>query len=100
MLDGLKKKWNVNGWRLLLILITFAVGGSLTGYLGKKLMELLGLKVAGFSIILYVILVTLIWPLCVIVVSIFTGQFQFFTHYLKKLFARMSGKRPPNSNQQ
>jgi hypothetical protein len=39
MIKHLQKKWNVNGWRLLLILVTFSVGGSLTGIIGKKLDE-------------------------------------------------------------
>jgi predicted neutral ceramidase superfamily lipid hydrolase len=99
MFEGLKKKWNVNGWRLLLILVTFALGGSLTGYLGKKIMELLGLKVAGFAIILYVILVTIIWPLCVLIVSIPLGQFRFFLVYIRKLFARMRGRPARDQNE-
>ena len=73
MLEGLKKKWQASGWRLVLILVTFAVGGSLTGYVGKKLMNELGISNPALYIITYIIIVTIIWPLMVLLVSTFLG---------------------------
>ena len=98
MLKYLQKKWNISGWRLLLVLITFAVGGSLTGLAGKKLMELLQIKSLWVYAPLYVVIVTIIWPLAVLAVSIPLGQFTFFISYLKKFFRtdklfKRSGKR-------
>jgi formyltetrahydrofolate-dependent phosphoribosylglycinamide formyltransferase len=89
MFKRLQKKWKVNGWRLLLILVTFAVGGSLTGYLGKRLMNFTGIETAWIYIPVYIILVTLIWPLMVLLVSIPLGQFTFFINYLKKMGRRI-----------
>ena len=91
MLERLKSKWNVSGGRLLLIILTFAVGGSLCGYAGRKLLGLLNLEKGVLWVVLYVILITILWPIAVIVVSIFTGQFGFFRRYLRRIFSRMSG---------
>jgi hypothetical protein len=92
MLNKLQQKWKVGPVRLLLILITFAVGGSLTGWIGKKLMPFLDIKSIPLYIIVYLIVVTVIWPLMVILVSIPLGQFTFFRHYLAKLGRKLAGK--------
>lgn len=91
MLERLKSKWNVSGGRLLLIIVTFAVGGSLCGYAGRKILGLLNFDKGVLWVLLYIILITILWPLAVIVVSIFTGQFGFFRRYLQRIFRRMSG---------
>ncbi len=93
MFSGLKKRWNVDGWRLLLILITFAIGGSATGYVGKLLMGFLQIETPWLYIIIYVAVVALIWPLMVIVISFFFGQFDFFRNYLRKMGSRIFGSR-------
>lgn len=98
MFQKLQNKWKVSGWRLLLILITFATGGSLCGYAGRKILQFTNLEKGVLWVILYIILVTLIWPLCVLLISIPLGQFVFFRKYISKLFSRMSGKKQPNSS--
>ncbi|MBL7788970.1 MAG: hypothetical protein JNL75_03960 [Chitinophagales bacterium] len=93
MLEKLKAKWGVNNLNLILILCTFAIGGSLCGFLGRKALGLLGCdKTTFFYWPAYILAMTILWPLCVITVSIFTGQFIFFRNYLKKIFKRFSGK--------
>lgn len=89
MFEKLQKKWKVNGLQLALILCTFAIGGSLTGYSGRKLMPLFGIGPNWLWVIVYIILITLIWPLAVLLISIPFGQFRFFTSYLKKIGRRM-----------
>ncbi|HMR91206.1 MAG TPA: hypothetical protein PKC69_02785 [Chitinophagaceae bacterium] len=94
MFDRLKAKWKVGGWQLLLILCTFAIGGSLTGLAGKQVMNWLPIERGWLWVFIYILLVTLIWPLAVLLISIPFGQFRFFTGYLKKLGARMGiGKK-------
>lgn len=100
MLKKLQDKWNVSGWRLVLILVTFAVAGSLTGYAGKKIMGFTGIEAAEIYIPIYVVVVTLIWPLMVIVVSVPMGQFVFFRGYLKKMGRRIRGKRKDQMNKE
>lgn len=92
MFEKLRAKWGVSQMGLILILCTFALGGSLCGYLAKKILYLFSLQSGTGQAILYVILVTLLWPICVITLSVFTGQFTFFKSYLGKMYRRMTGK--------
>jgi len=92
MLSGLQKKWKVSGWRLLLILVTFAVGGSATGYAGRKILSYLNISSPWVYAPIYIVVVTIIWPLTVLLVSIPLGQFAFFLSYIQKLGRRISGK--------
>lgn len=89
MFDRLQKKWKVTNLQLVLILFTFAIGGSLTGFVGKKIMNLLSIQQDWLWAIVYILLVTIIWPLAVIIVSIPFGQFPFFRRYLKKMGGKM-----------
>lgn len=89
MLDKLKKKWNVTGVQLVLILCTFAIGGSLDGYISRRIMTLIPLEKSVLWWVVYIIILTLLWPLCVLLISIFFGQFRFFKNYLARVGRRM-----------
>lgn len=89
MFERLQKKWKVNGLQLALILCTFAIGGSLTGFVGKKIMNTLSIQQDWLWAIIYIVLVTIIWPMAVILVSFPFGQFKFFTSYIKKIGIKM-----------
>jgi len=88
MLKGLQKKWGVTPLSLVLILCTFAIGGSLSGYGPKTILPLLNIEKGFLYWVLYFVIVTLLWPLCVILVSIPLGQYKFFSGYLKKMGKR------------
>lgn len=85
MFEKLRQKWKVNALQLSLILFTFAIGGSLTGFVAKKFMYILKIEADWLWAIVYIVLITLIWPIMVIIVSIPFGQFRFFTNYTRKL---------------
>lgn len=93
MLEKLKQRWKVNDLNLVLIICTFALGGSLCGYAGRKILGLTGMEKGGLWIALYILLISLLWPLCVLIISIPLGQFKFFKNYLTKIWGRMKGKR-------
>lgn len=93
MFEGLQKKWKVGAGRLVLILITFALGGSATGYVGKRLMSVLDIQNPWVYVPVYIIVVTIIWPMMVLIVSIPFGQFNFFRSYIAKLGRRMAGRK-------
>jgi hypothetical protein len=93
MLKKLQEKWKVGLLQLILIIITFALGGSLCGYAGRKLLGFTGIEKGVLWIVLYIVLITILWPIAVILVSIPLGQFAFFKNYLRKVFARISGKK-------
>lgn len=103
MFKRLQQKWKVNFSRLVLILITFSVGGSLCGYLGRKLLvaALPDLSATnGWWWVLYLLLVTLLWPICVMAISIPMGQFTFFKTYLSRMARRMGfGKKAITSKE-
>lgn len=93
MLKKLQERWKVNGINLILIITTFALGGSLCGWIGRKLLLITNLERGIAWLVLYIILVTLLWPICVLLLSIPLGQFSFFKKYLAKVWGRMSGKK-------
>lgn len=88
MLKGLQNKWKVNGWQLVLIIATFALGGSLTGYAGRKILDQFHLSHGWERVTLFILLVTLLWPVAVIFVSVPLGQFTFFRAYIHKIGKR------------
>ncbi len=100
MLQKLQNKWKVSAGRLLLIIATFAIGGSLCGYLGRKLMGFTSIDKGIIWVLLYILVVTILWPFCVLLISIPFGQFIFFKAYLKKMFDRMRGKQKMAENTQ
>lgn len=89
MFEKLQKKWKVSGLQLALIITTFALGGSVTGYLGKKIMNGLGIQQDWLWTIIYILLITILWPMAVLIVSIPFGQFSFFLKYIRKIGARI-----------
>lgn len=93
MLKKLQQRWKVTGLNLALILITFATGGSLCGFAGRKILLLSGLEKGLLWAIVYIIIVTLLWPVCVLIISIPLGQFSFFKKYLERIWNRMSNKK-------
>ena len=97
MFEKLRQKWKVNVFQLVLILSTFAIGGSVTGYAAKKIMNILSINADWLWAIIYILLITILWPLMVLIISIPFGQFRFFSNYTKKLGQRMgiirSGKQ-------
>lgn len=89
MFERLQKKWKVGGLQLALIISTFAIGGSLTGFAGKKIMNVLNIQLDWLWAIVYILLVTIIWPMMVVIVSIPFGQSRFFTGYIRKMGEKM-----------
>src|SRR5258705_10936034 len=99
MFEKLRQKWKVNVLQLVLILCTFAIGGSLTGYTAKKIMNILSIEADWLWTIIYILLVTIIWPAIVLIISLPFGQFRFFYNYTRKLGQRMGLIRTEVINQ-
>ena len=89
MFEQLQKKWKVGALQLGLIIGTFAIGGSATGLVAKKIMNALSVQQDWLWAIIYILLITIIWPLAVLIVSIPFGQFSFFSRYIRKIGAKM-----------
>jgi len=93
MLEKLKQRWRVNEVNLVLIIFSFAIGGSICGYAGRKILSLLEIDKGFIWVLLYILLITLLWPLCVLLVAFPLGQFNFFKKYLSNVWGRMTGKK-------
>ncbi|MCO6463660.1 MAG: hypothetical protein J5I52_05875 [Saprospiraceae bacterium] len=85
MFEKLRSKWKVGWLQFWLIFTTFAIGGSLCAKISAMLLQLFLSEKDFIYWLIYVPLVTLLWPLTVLVVSIPFGQFRFFVNYLKKM---------------
>jgi hypothetical protein len=100
MFEKLRQKWKVNLLQLVLIISTFAIGGSLTGYAAKKIINLLAIESDWLWTIVYILLVTLIWPMMVLLISLPFGQFRFFYNYTRKLGQKMGLLKQEKVNNQ
>lgn len=90
---SLKEKWNVSWGRFWMIILTFAAGGSLCGYCGRKLLAFTAMPQNFLYYVCYIVLITLIWPVCILLVSIPLGQFNFFANYLKRIIKKLGNKK-------
>jgi formyltetrahydrofolate-dependent phosphoribosylglycinamide formyltransferase len=92
MFKKLQQKWGVNGLNMALIITTFALGGSACARIAGQVLKLGSLEKNTIWWILYILLVTILWPICVIIISFPLGQFKFFKNYLFRIWSKMSGK--------
>lgn len=92
MLEKLKQRWKVNTLGLALIITTFALGGTACGELGKMILNATGWEKNLLWWVTYILLISLLWPICVLVISIPLGQFRFFKHYLTRIARKMFKK--------
>lgn len=104
MLKKLQQKWGVNGINMVLIITTFALGGSACARVAGWLLHFAILEKGILWWTLYVLLVSLLWPVCVFIISFPLGQHLFFKNYLSRIWSKMKGKsskieekRPENS---
>lgn len=93
MFQKLRQRWGLSTIRVILVLCTFAVAGSLSGYSARKLISLLDLDKGAIYWAVYLVMVTLIWPVAVLIISIPFGQFSFFKSYLRRMAMRMGFAR-------
>ena len=90
-IQNLQEKWKVGGSQFWLIMLTFALGGSLSGRLCSFLLNLAFLEKNWAFWLIYPLFLTILWPFSVLFVSFFTGQFRFFRGYLARVGAKVFG---------
>lgn len=91
MFQKLKNKWKVSWLEFVLIFITFAIGGSACARIGNWLLNFFLSEKNVLYWIIYVPLITLLWPICVIIISVPLGQFSFFKNYLQRIWQKIKG---------
>ena len=94
-IQSLQEKWKVRGSQFWLIMLTFALGGSLSGRLCSFLLNLVFLEKNWAFWLVYPLILTILWPFSVIFVSLLTGQFTFFKGYLSRVGSRLLGRGKP-----
>ena len=91
----LQEKWKLGTGQFWLVILTFALGGSLSGRLCSFLLKLVFLEKNWAFWLVYPLFLTILWPFSVIFVSFFTGQFAFFKGYLTRVGSRLLGSGKP-----
>jgi formyltetrahydrofolate-dependent phosphoribosylglycinamide formyltransferase len=95
MLQKLQQRWKVNGITLVLVILTFAIGGSICGFAARQILTITAIEEIWIWTLIYIVLITLLWPFSVLLVSVPFGQFAFFKNYLVKVWNKLSGKKRP-----
>ena len=93
----LQEKWKLGTGQFWLVILTFALGGSLSGRLCSFLLKLVFLEKNWAFWLVYPLFLTILWPFSVIFVSFFTGQFTFFKGYLTRVGSRLLGAAAPST---
>ena len=91
----LQEKWKLGTGQFWLVILTFALGGSLSGRLCSFLLKLVFLEKNWAFWLVYPLILTILWPFSVIFVSLLTGQFTFFKGYLSRVGSRLLGRGKP-----
>ena len=85
-----KEKWNISSnYQLAIILIVFAITGSLSLYVSRPVLEALSINKKIFSTWLYwplrIIIVFPIYQILILIIGTIFGQFKFFGNLKKVL---------------
>ena len=92
-----KEKWNISSnYQLAIILIVFAITGSLSLYVSRPVLEALSINKEIFSAWLYwplrIIIVFPIYQILILIIGTIFGQFKFFWKFEKKFLKRIGFK--------
>ena len=103
-MEKLKKRWGISSnMQILLIIIVFGLTGSSSAYLGKPLLEFIGLSRTSFvtdffwgGLSYYLLRLLIIFPIYQVLLIAYGwlfGQFRFFWNFEKNMFMRMGFAR-------
>jgi folate-dependent phosphoribosylglycinamide formyltransferase PurN len=94
-IQKLREKWGLAPVQFWLVILTFALGGSLSGRLCSFLLKMAFSEKNWAFWLVYPIVLTILWPFSVLFVSLLTGQFRFFKGYLGRVGAKLIGGLSP-----
>lgn len=103
-MEKLKKRWGISStWQIILIILVFGITGSSSVYVGKPLLEFIGLDRMNFSpdflwggLMYYALRLLLIFPIYQVLLVAYGwlfGQFEFFWNFEKTMLGRMGFSR-------
>ena len=99
MFDKLKNRWGIHSnSQLTVILIVFAITGSLSAYLSKPFLLFLGIDITIFGTtwyaklaywLCYIIVIFPIYQILLLIVAYLLGQYTFFYNFEKKTLSKI-----------
>lgn len=94
----LESKWVVTyRWEMIRIFIVFAITGSSSVFIGRPIMEFIGITKENLNIfvywILYIIIGLIFYQILLVSIGWLFGQFKFFWEFEKKMLSRFGFKR-------
>tara|TARA_B110000914_G_C15477494_1_gene453891 strand:+ start:426 stop:737 length:312 start_codon:yes stop_codon:yes gene_type:complete len=96
--ENLKTKWNIkSNFSLVIILIVFAITGSLSLVVSDPILRLIGLEKDTMSPWLFtplrLLIVFPVYQVLILIIGAAFGQFNFFWTFVKKMLSRMGLSR-------
>ena len=93
----LKKKWGINSnLQLFVILFVFSITGSISLYVAKPMLNILGIEKELLSPWLFwplrILVIFPIYQFLIVIIGALFGQFSFFWSFEKKMLARLGFK--------
>ena len=93
-MNDFKKRWNItSNFQMLVVLIVFAINGTLTARLSYFFMDCLGLSKHNTNIAVYyflfLVLVLPVYPFLLMIVGYLFGQSGFFFPFAKKILRQI-----------
>ena len=97
-LNNLKTKWNIkSNFSLVIILIVFAITGSLSLVVSDPILRLIGLEKDTMSPWLFtplrLLIVFPVYQVLILIIGAAFGQFNFFWEFVKKMLSKMGFSR-------
>lgn len=93
-MEKLKNRWGLKtNWDLVAVFIVFSINGSFAAYIGKPLLEYIGLSYENTSNWLYypvkIVLITIVYQITLPLVGWVFGKYDFFFEFSKKFLSRI-----------
>ena len=93
-MNKLKLKWGIeSNFQIILILIVFAITGSLSLVVSDPILQFIGLSKDSVNVWIFtplrLIIVFPVYQVLILIVGLLFGQFKFFWQFEKKMLIRM-----------
>ena len=98
LIKKIKTRWNItSNFQFVVIMIVFAITGSLSLFVSRPLLSKLGVNPTDLSLWLYyplrIMLIFTIYHIVIVIIGTIFGQFDFFWRLEKKMLRRIGFRR-------
>ena len=97
-MNKLKEKWGItSNFQIIIILLVFSITGSVSVWIAKPVLNLVGINKQAFSPWLFwpirIFIIFPIYQILIVIIGALFGQFKFFWAFEKKMLVRLGFKR-------